>query len=250
MSKYLNKITAEEEISLLKHPHFVGEVEGELGQALVPEHQEATFHGNYLPWKLGHACTVGTWELPKLIYSVLPPNSPPSSSESVQGWTIFSHFISWSCAERVLELQRSGPAYSQALESWWTRPHHVNRSQSESPEELSAAPSPRLQHTTDQHLAVPNPEPARDALHAMDALTHDVLPFTRSHAVSASSSSRPSRASKTCQAVPEHTLECPSFYQPVTNISIHKLCSDIIFSDHFTQASHTERICLNVSLPC
>lgn len=152
-SNCFNKITAEEEISLLKHPHFVGGVEGELGQAFVPEHQEATFHGNYLPWKLGHACTVGTWEFPKLIYSVLPPNSPPSSSESVQGWTIFSHFVSWSCAERVLELQRSGPAYSQALESWWTSPHHVNRSQSEPPEELSAAPSPRPQHTTDQHLA-------------------------------------------------------------------------------------------------
>ena len=66
---------------ILKHPHFVGGVEGELGQVMVPEHQEATFHGNYLPWKLGHACTVGTWELPKLIYSVLPPNSLPSSSE-------------------------------------------------------------------------------------------------------------------------------------------------------------------------
>lgn len=50
----------EEEFSQMKHPHFVGGVGGEVGQALVPKRQEATFHGNYMPRKLGHACTVGT----------------------------------------------------------------------------------------------------------------------------------------------------------------------------------------------
>lgn len=48
-SNCFNKILGRVEISLLKYSNFVGGVEGEVGQTLVPECQEATFHGNYLP---------------------------------------------------------------------------------------------------------------------------------------------------------------------------------------------------------